>query len=94
MNVNTTTNISSFDILLPTVNKYCDYYLQNAGLYITDRTDCNEGEIRLVNGTIEREGRLEICTNGVWGGFCAINFRKSAAHVACKQAGYGDVKGQ
>ncbi|XP_019852408.1 PREDICTED: scavenger receptor cysteine-rich domain superfamily protein-like [Amphimedon queenslandica] len=63
------------------------------GLKCYYRTDCNEGEIRLVNGTIDREGRLEICTNGVWGGFCSSNFRKSAAHVACKQAGYGDVKG-
>ena len=63
-------------------------------LCITDRTDCNEGQIRLVNGTIEREGRLEICVNGVWGGFCPYNFRKSAAHVACKQAGYGDVMGE
>ena len=62
--------------------------------YNTDRSDCNEGQIRLVNGTIEREGRLEICANGLWGSFCPQSFRKSAAHVACKQAGYGDVKGE
>ena len=68
-----------------------EYQLHN---YITDRTDCNEEDVRLVNGTIDREGRLEICTNGVWSGVCASSFRKSAAHVACKQAGYGDVMGE
>ena len=55
--------------------------------------DCNEGDIRLVNGTVEREGRLEICANGVWGQVCSSGFRKSAAYVACKQLGYTDANG-
>ena len=55
--------------------------------------DCNEGDIRLVNGTVEREGRLEVCANGVWGQICYYGFRKSAAYVACKQLGYTDANG-
>ena len=56
--------------------------------------DCNEGTVRLVNGTLTREGRLEVCVNGVWGNVCANNFRKSAAYVACKQSGFSDVNGK
>ena len=41
-----------------------------------------------------REGRLEVCVNGVWGSVCASNFRKSAAYVACKQSGFQDVNGK
>ena len=55
--------------------------------------DCNEGDVRLVNGTIEREGRLEVCANGVWGQICSFGFVKSAAYVACKQLGYTDTNG-
>ena len=43
---------------------------------------------------MDREGRLEVCANGVWGQICATNFRKSAAYVACKQLGYSDTNGK
>ena len=56
--------------------------------------NCNEGDVRLVNGTLAREGRLEVCADGVWGQICATNFRKSAAYVACKQLGYSDTNGK
>ena len=56
--------------------------------------ECNEGTVRLVNGTLTREGRLEVCDNGVWGSVCGRNFRKSAAYVACKQSGFHDVNGK
>ena len=56
--------------------------------------ECNEGTVRLVNGTLKREGRLEVCVNGVWGRVCGRNFRKSAAYVACKQSGFSDVNGK
>ena len=49
--------------------------------------------MRLVNGTVAREGRLEICVFGVWGRVCAQHFSKSAAQIACRQANYTDVKG-
>ena len=56
--------------------------------------DCNEGEVRLVNGTEEREGRLEVCANGVWGTVCATSFTRSAAYIVCKQLGYNDSDGK
>ena len=54
---------------------------------------CNEGNVRLVNGTLTREGRLEVCVRGVWGRVCAYNFRKSAAYIACKLSGFHNVRG-
>ena len=48
----------------------------------------NDGEIRLVNGTIEQEGRAEICLNGVWGGICQTSWGTSDALVFCKGLGY------
>ena len=32
-----------------------------------DPSDCEEGSVRVVNGTIDNEGRVEVCLNGVWG---------------------------
>ena len=46
-----------------------------------------------MNGTVEREGRLEICAKGVWGTICP-SFSKSSAYVACKQLGYNDTNGK
>ena len=54
---------------------------------------CNEGDVRLVNGTLTGEGRLEVCVRGVWGRVCAYNFRKSAAYIACKLSGFHNVNG-
>ena len=55
--------------------------------------ECNQGDVRLVNGSVAREGWLEICGFGVWGRVCAQHFSKSAARIACIQANYTDVKG-
>ena len=58
-------------------------------MYIIDTGSCtNDGEIRLVNGTIEQEGRAEICLNGVWGGICQTSWGTSDAFVFCKGLGY------
>ena len=51
----------------------------------------------LVDGTVDSEGRLEMCSNGVWGTVCSheidrsyhyYTFRQTSAHVACKVLGY------
>lgn len=48
-----------------------------------------EGNVRLVNGKIDQEGRAEVCTNGLWGGICGDKFDKSDGYVVCKEVGHG-----
>ena len=49
---------------------------------------CNDGEVRLANGTIVQEGRAEVCINGVWSGICQYGFNTIDAYVFCSQLGY------
>ena len=52
---------------------------------------CNDGDIRLVNGSVTREGRVEICYNNQWGTVCDDFFGSPEAKVICRQLGYSTV---
>ena len=58
---------------------------------LVDPGVCNEGSVRLYDGIIENEGRLEFCVNGVWGSVCDDGWDKTDAHVACIQLGYPEL---
>ena len=47
--------------------------------------NCTHGGVRLVDGQLNTEGRLEMCYNNEWTPFCDID--ESVALVACKQLG-------
>ena len=49
---------------------------------------CLTGDVRLVNGSTEMAGRLEVCFNGVWGTVCRFGWTAEAATVVCKQLGF------
>ena len=58
---------------------------------------CSEGEIRLAGGRERTEGRVEVCSNGVWGTVCdrrRVFFRvvrqwdSRDATVVCRQLHY------
>lgn len=71
----------------------CNIYIKIL-IYLLESGNCNEGDVRLVNGTVVGEGRLEVCAMGVWGRVCAQNFRKSAARIACLQNHIDEVEGR
>ena len=61
-------------------------------LYCIDPGICNnDGEMRLVNGTLQQEGRIEICLNGVWGAICDDGWDANDARVFCKGLGYNGL---
>ena len=51
-------------------------------------SDCVDGDIRLVNGPTQLEGRVEVCINQAWGSVCQYSWRDSDASVVCNQLGY------
>ena len=50
---------------------------------------CTEGEVRLVGGTDNNEGRVEICFSNVWGTVCDNMWDATDARVTCRQLGLG-----
>jgi len=46
-------------------------------------------QVRLAGSNLEREGRLEVYHNGVWGTVCDDYFDDVDASVACFQMGLG-----
>ena len=49
---------------------------------------CIDGEVRLRNGYIDGEGRVEICVNNAWGTVCDNGWDRVDASVVCRQLGY------
>ena len=49
---------------------------------------CRDGDVRLIGGSSEREGQVEMCYNGVWGTVCADGWNDIAANIVCNQLGY------
>ena len=48
---------------------------------------CEYGEIRLVGGSTEYEGHVEICIDNQWGTVCDNDWGTSDAQVVCSQLG-------
>ena len=61
-------------------------------LKVTSESGCSEGDIRLVDGVTDKDGRVEICFNGLWGSMCDDNWDDRDANVVCRQLGYNECK--
>ena len=63
----------------------------NFSLYDVDPGNCEEGAVRLLDGIIDQEGRVEVCHDGVWGSICDEGWDKTDAHIICQQLGYAET---
>ena len=61
--------------------------------YSVENNNCEDGDVRLQNGTLSINGRVEVCRYGNWGSICADKWDNDDARVACRQLGYNFSEG-
>ena len=69
----------------PGTEKWTDFDVW--GLYFSLLLACDNGETRLVGGSTNREGRVEVCVNGRWGTVCNKS-QEGIAGAVCSQLGF------
>ena len=54
----------------------------------------SDGQIQLVGGRDDFEGRLEFCFGGIWGTVCDDSWETRDAEVVCRQLGFNTTGAQ
>ena len=63
-------------------------------IYFSVILGLRDGDIRLVGGKNEREGRVEVYTLGRWGTVCDKQWTSAHTAVVCRHLGYSDQGGK
>lgn len=53
-----------------------------------EHTSCEDGDVRLQDGTDPSNGRVEMCQYRTWGAVCGNEWDKNDAKVVCRQLSY------
>ena len=85
------------------LNRYIYYKLFSLDISII-KSDCEDGDVRLVGGNTQYEGRVEVCINHVWGTVCSSRYSSRwtgwssyyswgipEGNVVCKQLGHTEL---
>ena len=55
---------------------------------LVTQSNCTDGDVRLVGGSNQYEGRVEVCVNKAWGTVCGYSsWSSDDAKVICNQIG-------
>jgi len=66
------------------------FHREDSGVICATNTtrNCTNGDVRIVNGGNQYEGRVELCLHGRWGTVCDDDWDSREAAVVCRQLGY------